>query len=286
MYSPPDSTTAARMRSAHQNAAEALGVVCGDGEFWGWAGRTLGRPGTGADGRRVWLRLITAPEEKASGKLWEGTEAAQEAFADLGGHRPQLLAVHETVADGVAHRAELSEHVDAAVISADPVLRGPVHLPADWWSGLRDVLRTVAEADTERVAVRRAYLDRAVPQYLGVEVPDRIRWTPAHGDLHWANLTMPLGILDWEGWGEAPYGYDAATLYAYSLAEPDMAARVREAFPELGTPATWAGEAAIVAELLQTTARGDNQALIDPLEVWARRLRRSAQHVSSSCRAH
>ncbi|WP_193581920.1 hypothetical protein [Streptomyces mobaraensis] len=287
MYSPPDSSTAERMRAAHRDAAGALGVDAEGEEFWGWAGRTLGRPGTAAGGRRVWLRLVTAPAEKAEGKLWEGAEAAQRVFADLGGRRPQLLALHERVADGVAYRAELSEYVDDAVISADPILQGPVHVPAGWWSDLRDVLLTITGADTDRVAVRRAYLERAVPQYLDTELPEHIRWTTAHGDLHWANLTAPgLRLLDWEGWGRAPYGYDAATLYAYSLTDPGTAARVRDAFPELGTPDTWAGEAAIVVELLQTTARGDNQALIGPLETWARRLRATAQHVSPSPRAH
>ncbi len=92
--------------------------------------------------------------------------------------------------------------------------------------------------------------------------------------MHWANLTEPLRLLDWEGWGMAPEGFDAATLYAHSLLQPDTAARVRTAFPVLGSPAGLAAEAAVCAQLLQTVARGDNLVLGGPLRNWAEELRR------------
>ncbi len=48
--------------------------------------------------------------------------------------------------------------------------------------------------------------------------PDEITFSTAHGDLHWANLTGPtLTLVDWEGWGSAPVGYDAANLCLRSL---------------------------------------------------------------------
>ncbi|WSQ14965.1 hypothetical protein OG604_48690 [Streptomyces sp. NBC_01231] len=76
-------------------------------------------------------------------------------------------------------------------------------------------------------------------------------------------------MLDWEGWGRAPEGFDAATLYAYSLHQPDVAARVRTAFPILGSPAVLAAEATVCAQLLQTVARGDNLVLEDHLRNWS-----------------
>lgn len=56
--------------------------------------------------------------------------------------------------------------------------------------------------------------------------------------LHWSNLTGPsLAILDWEGWGLALAGTDAATLHAYSLPVPEVAAQVHETFADiLDTP--------------------------------------------------
>ncbi|MFV8131924.1 hypothetical protein [Streptomyces syringium] len=270
------------MRTQHDHAARALKITCnsggeegGDGtEFWGWAGRTLGKPGTTPDGHRVWLRLVSAPADKASGKTWEGAETAQQALGNLHGHRPALLAVHDTTEQGTFYRAELSEHLDHQVISTDPVLRCPVDLPVSWWAALPRALDTLAGTPTDRIAVRREYIDRALPEFLGVPAPRTIDWTTAHGDLHWANLTSPeLRILDWEGWGRAPYGYDQATLYAYSLRQPATAAHVRTAFRCLDNPHTWTGQAVIAAELLQTLTRGDNHDLAESLHQWADQLR-------------
>lgn len=67
---------------------------------------------------------------------------------------------------------------------------------------------------------------------MGIPAPAVTRFRTAHSDVHWANLmASPLRILDWEGWGRAPEGFDAATLYAYTLLQPNTAAHVREASP-------------------------------------------------------
>ncbi|MGA5292190.1 hypothetical protein [Streptomyces pseudogriseolus] len=81
-------------------------------------------------------------------------------------------------------------------------------------------------------------------------------------------------LLDWEGWGTVQEGFDAATLYAYVLLQPDTAGRVRTAFPVLGSPAGLAAEATVCAQLLQTVARGDNLVLEGPLRNCAGELRR------------
>ncbi|WP_234317221.1 hypothetical protein [Streptomyces sp. NRRL WC-3744] len=263
------------MRAHHALAAKALDVQVEPGaEFWGWAGRTLGAPARTADGQPAWLRLVSAPEEKAAGKLWDGALDAQHAFGDLDGHRPALLAVHDAVDDGTAYRAELSVRADQPVLSDDPILQHDLLLPDSWWRELAGTLQKVAAADTDRIAVRQQYMDRAIPEFLSIPAPAVTCWTTAHGDVHWANLTEPLRILDWEGWGRAPEGFDAAILYAYTLLQPDTAARVRTVFPILGSPAGLAAEAAACATLLQTVARGDNLALEDPLRTWAAELRR------------
>ncbi|WP_251018428.1 hypothetical protein [Streptomyces sp. ISL-1] len=108
---------------------------------------------------------------------------------------------------------------------------------------------------------------------MGIEAPAVTRWATARGDLHWANLTTPLRNLDREGWGTAPEGFDVATLYAYTLLQPDVAARVREAFPTLASPAGLAAEATVRAQLPQTVARGDNLALKGQLRNWSEELR-------------
>ncbi|WP_307060990.1 hypothetical protein [Streptomyces sp. B3I8] len=263
------------MRSRHARAAQALDVrVEPGGEFWGWAGRTLGVPARTAVGAPVWLRLVSAPEDKASGKLWDGALDAQHVFGDLDGRRPALLAVHDAVDDGTAYRAELSARVDQPVLSDDPVLQCDLQLPDSWWADLAGTLEKVSAVDTDRVAVRPQYMDRAIPEFLGIPAPAVARSTAAHSDLHWANLTAaPLQLLDWEGWGRAPEGFDAATFYAYTLLQENVAARVRAVFPILGSPAGLAAEATVCAQLLQTVARGDNLILEDQLRNWSEELR-------------
>lgn len=188
---------------------------------------------------------------------------------------PALLAVHDTVDDTTAYRAELSARVDEPVLSDDPVLQRDLQLPDSWWEDLAGTLEKVAAVDTDRVAVRQQYMDRAIPEFVGIPAPAVTRWTAAHSDLHWVNLTAaPLRLLDWEGWGRAPEGFDAATLYAYSLLQEDVAARVHDAFPVLGSPVGLAAEATVCAQLLQTVARGDNLNLEDQLRHWSEELRR------------
>ncbi|MBB3080900.1 hypothetical protein FHS41_007454 [Streptomyces violarus] len=252
------------MRTHHARAAKALGVQTEPGgEFWGWAGRTLGARVRTATGVPAWLRLVSAPEAKASGKLWDGALDAQHAFGDLDRHRPPLLGVHDAVDDAVAYRAELLARVDQPILSGDPILQHDLRLPHSWWTDLAGVLGKVSVAGTDRVAVRHQYMDRAIPEFVGIPAPAVTAWTTAHGDLHWANLTEPLQILGWEGWGRAPVGIDAAMLYAYTLLQPDTAACVRDVFPALGSQAGLAAEATVCAQLLQTVARGDNL----PLEI-------------------
>ncbi|MFJ2565743.1 hypothetical protein ACIO02_22775 [Streptomyces sp. NPDC087568] len=276
MYSPPpDPDTEQRMRAHHAHTAKALDVQVEPGaEFWGWAGRTLGAPARTATGAPAWLRLVSAPEDKASGKLWDGALDAQHAFGDLDGHRPALLAVHDAVDDDIAYRAELSVRVDDPVLSDDPVLQHEAQMPDFWWNDLAGTLEKVAAVETSRVAVRQQYMERAITEFVGIAAPAVSCWTTAHADVHWANLTEPLRLLDWEGWGMAPEGFDAATLYAYSLLHPDTAARVRDAFPVLGSPAGLAAEATVCAQLLQTVGRGDNLVLEGSLRNWAEELRR------------
>ncbi|MEV6972529.1 hypothetical protein [Kitasatospora sp. NPDC093806] len=176
--------------------------------------------------------------------------------------RPHLRERRTWTEDGHGYLAELYDKVTAATITTDePTLREAPDLDDAWWDGLSTALDAIATVPSDRVAVRQEYLDRAMPQYLGRSIDTKApAWTTAHGDLHWANLTSPaLTVLDWEGWGVAPAGYDAALLYSYSLLVPDTAARVRRRLAHiLDTPAGQFAELVVITELLQTITRGDN----------------------------
>lgn len=127
------------------------------GESWGWAGRTLGAQARAAAGAPVWLRLVSALEDKASGKLWDDALDAQHA------RRPP--AFHDVVDDGIAYWAELSVRVDQPVLSDGPVLQCDLQLPDSWWTDLAGTQEKAAAASrsrlnwilpTEIVAGRRA----------------------------------------------------------------------------------------------------------------------------------
>ncbi|MFC7892440.1 phosphotransferase [Streptomyces sp. NPDC057381] len=218
--------------------------------------------------------------DKASGKLWTGPEEA-ERLVPRRLPRPCLRLVHQWTEGADAYKAELYDRTIGGTLSLTPT-PGTATLPPSttWWSDLRTALVRLSRVRTDRVAVRQAYLDRAMPKYLaflGGAVPTKPpAWSTAHGDLHWANLTGPgLGILDWEGWGSAPAGYDAALLHAYSLGAPAIAAQVRhELAADLDSEPGRFAELVVITELLQSAERGDNSDLVPALrrrakEVWA-----------------
>ncbi|MEU0041276.1 hypothetical protein [Streptomyces sp. NPDC006333] len=158
-------------------------------------------------------------------------------------------------------------------MSDDPIPRQDLGLPASWWEELTGALEKLSGAGTGRVAVRETYMARAVPDFVGITAPPSVSWATTHGDLYWANLTAQQQIPDWEARGWAAQGFDAATLYPYTLLHPGVADRVRAAFPVLGSVEGLAAEAVVCAMLLQTAERGDNLALTDQLRVWAAELR-------------
>ncbi|MFG2916394.1 hypothetical protein ACGF0D_26320 [Kitasatospora sp. NPDC048298] len=176
--------------------------------------------------------------------------------------RPRLRERRTWTEGEHGYLAELYDKITASTITThEPILRETPDLDDAWWDGLSTALDGIAAVPSSRVAVRQEYLDRAMPQYLGIPIDTKApAWTTAHGDLHWANLTGPtLTVLDWEGWGAAPAGYDAALLHAYSLLVPDTADEIRRRLGHiLDTPAGRFAELVVITELLQTVTRGDN----------------------------
>ncbi|MER6359865.1 hypothetical protein [Kitasatospora sp. NPDC001527] len=259
----------------HATAATALNATpIGTREAWGWRGRTLGRAVATASGEG-WLRLVSASADKAGGKLWEGPQEA-ERLMPLAVPRPRLRERHTWTEGDHGYLAELYDKITASTIAThEPILREAPDLDDAWWDSLSTALDAIATVPSDRVAVRQEYLDRAMPQYLGIPVNTTVpAWATAHGDLHWANLTSPtFTVLDWEGWGVAPAGYDAALLHSYSLLVPETSAEVRRRLGHiLDTPSGRFAELVVITELLQSTTRGDNLELERPLRARLDRL--------------
>jgi aminoglycoside phosphotransferase (APT) family kinase protein len=156
-----------------------------------------------------------------------------------------------------------------------PKVTAALRLPAGWYDQLRNALDLLSTVDTDRHTISQQYLHTVMPRYLDAPADSTVpAWTTAHGDLHFANLCAPtVTVLDWEGWGLAPTGYDAAMLHTYSLLVPDTANQVYAAFADiLDTPAGLFAQRAVVCELLHSTTRGANLALADVLHHRARQL--------------
>ncbi|MFI1018150.1 hypothetical protein [Streptomyces sp. NPDC020965] len=265
MYSPP--TTEAdtdRMTAAHTRAVAALDATPAGPLVWGYQGRTLGRRADHPLHGACWLRLHLAPDGTEGGKLWEGTEQAAHLFTAV--RKPALHAIRDTATAEYAYRAELTQYIHEPALSPEPVLRAEVDLHDSWFTAIRADLETIAATPTERTSVRQQWIDRAVPTFTGRPAPQITDWTCAHGDFHLANITTSAVILDWEGFGMAPRGWDAALLYAYTLLAPATAARIHAAFTDiLNTEAGQTAQLIVAADLLQSTSRGDHPELTGPL---------------------
>jgi hypothetical protein len=88
------------------------------------------------------------------------------------------------------------------------------------------VTSRLATPDCEPITVERveAAIRKVFPDAPDIRIDE---WTTAHADLNWANMTGPdLWILDWEDFGRAPRGLDAANLWFGSLAVPEIAEKV------------------------------------------------------------
>ncbi|WP_211351865.1 phosphotransferase [Haloactinospora alba] len=183
--------------------------------------------------------------------------------------RPYLRTVHDWHEHHWNYRAELYDLSTHQPVAESPVPETVPELPSPWWHTLRTTLDRIAVVPTQRHTVPQRYLDWAMPTYLGAPINTTVSsWATAHGDLHWANLCAPqLYLFDWEGWGLAPTGYDAAMLHSYSLLLPSLAARIRHELAHLLNTSTGRfAELVTITELLHAAPhRDDLRALTQPL---------------------
>jgi hypothetical protein len=269
MWPAPDyPEVAERMRTAHSRARTALCVLSEQDirEAWGWRGRTLSQPVIASDGP-AWLRVACAPADQARTTFWDGSSEAKTAIPGSV-PRPLLRDIHDWSDEPWKYRAELYDRVTAPAAATSLALVTAPDLPPAWWAAVRTALDDIAVVPTLRRTVHQPFLDRAMPQFLGTPIDTAApSWSTAHGDFHFANLCAPiLHVLDWEGWGLAPTGYDAAVLHNYSLLVPSVATRIRSELAHiLGTPAGRFAELAVITQLLHSTTHGDNLELAEPL---------------------
>ncbi|GAA2651416.1 MULTISPECIES: phosphotransferase [Streptomyces] len=251
MFEAPAPATVDRMLAAQQHAADQFGLRATGRRVWGYQGRTLSAAGP------HWLRVVCAEAGTEGGILWNGPSTSRTLPASV--PRPELLHVRDWTDQAYAYRAEPYAFTPNPIVSPRPVLTEDPSLPETWWKEMTAALDALADVPppADREAVREEYLRRVIPEFTGHQVDD-VTWTTAHGDLHWANITRTPHILDWEGWGRAPYGYDAATLYVYTLLTPETAAHIRTRLAcVLDRPEARTGMLTVCAQVLQAQDRID-----------------------------
>jgi hypothetical protein len=179
--------------------------------------------------RGTWVRVECRGDDRDIGQGW-GLEAARVV---RGVPAPRWFAGASWFDEyrRVTWRADEIEYVDEPTLGrADAA----VDLPDSWWSALADAMDQISHSRTTRRATPDCEpltrervvgaITRVFPSISDVELDE---WSPAHADLGWPNLTGPkLWILDWEDYGLAPRGLDAASLWAGSLIVPALAAQV------------------------------------------------------------
>lgn len=212
--------------------------------------------------------LACAPIGQVVATFWDGSIEADKVMP-ASVPRPRLRRWHDWNDQRWEYRAELYDHAAARPAATSPVLTTMPDLPSPWWAAVRVTLDDIASVRTSRITIHQSFLDHAMPRLLGTPIGTTAPrpWTTAHGDFHFANISAPtLCLFDFEGWGLAPTGYDAAMLHSYSLLVPPITARIRTELVEiLDTPSGRFAELVVITELLHAATRGDYLAPAEPV---------------------
>jgi hypothetical protein len=210
---------------------KVLGVRLGQSAVtYGTQGATVGFP-TSAD---TWVRVAWRKQDEALDQSWTGMEVTS---AIMGVKKPDLYRSYRWLDPlrSVVWRADECELIGSKAIHHTGVIDTDPTLSTAWWESLKSSLAALGDFATQRVGMSQAHLTRRINQVFGGEEIDTNAddWRTAHADLHLGNLTAPdCYILDWDDWGLAPRGLDAATLWGHSLLVPNMASRVQDEFAD------------------------------------------------------
>ncbi|MYR34830.1 hypothetical protein GTW20_21880 [Nocardiopsis alba] len=205
----------------------------------------------------MWVRIQWRRTTRMNGQAWTGAECAS-VLTGVAKPRLRRSVRWQDDARDAVWRADEMTAVRSPVVSGNGSITHDPHLDDAWWAELKTSLDALAAHETDRVGMRQAHLTRRITEIFGRSVDTGVdEWRTAHADLHWGNLTAPdCHLLDWEDWGAAPRGYDAATLWGFSLGVPAVADRVRREFEhDLETRAGRISRLLFCANVLRAYAR-------------------------------
>lgn len=259
------------MRDLLSSEVDKFGLTVAGEPVFGWRDRSIGAPTKDAE-NQYWLRIVSERPEHTTGDFWTGNTDSN-TIVEI--NKPQVVGWREWDDGPRRLRAELMTHLPGQVCTPTEELRKPVDFPKTWWTELRRGIDRISAVRTDRAAATQQQVTHRLRVFFGDRVdPTVTSWSTAHGDLHWNNLLYPkLAILDWENWGTAPVGYDAATLYCNSLLAPSTAARVHRVFADLlDTPDGKIAQLYAITRMLHRIDSGDYPDLVLPLHHHAKTL--------------
>lgn len=200
----------------------------------------------------TWVRVERRQRWRTPGAVWIGLEAAA-TIREV--KKPEWFQGTTWVdpAREVVWRADEMERITAPVVGD---LATAATLPEAWWLSLRESLTALAAHQTERVGMSQAHLTKRISEVFDDVDTNVDEWSTAHTDVHWNNLSIEAHLIDWEDWGLAPRGYDAACLWQASLPNPELAAQVQREFAsDLGTRSGMIAQLLLCANAIRVARR-------------------------------
>ncbi|WP_433268958.1 phosphotransferase [Actinosynnema sp. CS-041913] len=183
--------------------------------------------------RGTWVRIEVKDLARMNGQGW----GLEDAVVLEGVAMPAWLQGVSWIDHdlGVMWRADETELITDTPIKAGGTLKQNPNLSESWWEAFRGSMQALAAHTTTRTAtphlhpVTQERITTTIHKLFPAVDATVSEWRAAHADLAWANLTAPsCYFFDWEDWGIAPRGWDAANLWASSFAVPELAERVFE----------------------------------------------------------
>lgn len=182
--------------------------------------------------RNTWVRIERRGLDRIGVQGGDGTASAE---ALHGIAKPAWLAgvAWRDEREPVVWRADETELLPAAPVGSAVVTKEP-WLSEEWWTAMNASLDALAAQHTNRIAtpdtetLTQELVTATIHSVFSGVDTEVVDWSPAHADFNWANVTASVFcVFDWEDWGMAPRGLDAANLWGASLAVPALADRVR-----------------------------------------------------------
>jgi hypothetical protein len=208
------------------------------------------------NGARYWMKLSGIQ----SFSMNEPRRKELSAPSITGVRKPSIFKTTEWISDDDVHWLALQMTLaPSAVEQGLWASTNAQRVTDDWIASLKTTLDILGNATTTQYAIRPERIKKLIVRYWGKHVPHIVdEWRFAHGDLQWSNLTAPdLILIDWEFWGLAPRGYDAARLIVFSVGYPDLVRRLEVAFADdLATASGRVALLALAAEALEWIDNG------------------------------